>query len=168
MFFAQLALPFKVQSLPPHNAPDTPCQHPRPLIGDDRVLHAARKEARNQFDTKRTLLPTDQEVNAAIVHAEDVAKILRQNVVQGEKTVDESQEERYRESICDLSLKMAIWWEGMHEPLTKGSNRITNTRGNREGGQRHSQNGGKGNARNERRMLWWWKCAIALGLAFRF
>jgi hypothetical protein len=57
--------------------------------GDAPLLHAAREEARNSFRKNASLLPEDPALAPAIAHAEDVAKILRENVVQGKKTEDD-------------------------------------------------------------------------------
>lgn len=53
--------------------------------GDARLLAAARNEARKGFETNSHLLSDSKEATAGIAHAEDVAKILRHNVVQGEQ-----------------------------------------------------------------------------------
>lgn len=53
--------------------------------GDLPLLHAAREEARKGFQRNSTLLPEDPALTPAIAHAEQVAKILRENVVQGER-----------------------------------------------------------------------------------
>jgi complex III assembly factor LYRM7 len=65
-----------------HHSPTNPLS-----LGDARLLTAARREARKGFDTSRYLSETDAAVTAGIAHANDVARILRQNVVQG-KQVD--------------------------------------------------------------------------------
>jgi len=51
--------------------------------GDLPLLHAAQQEARTHFQKNASLLPSDPAVAPAIKHAEEVAQILRQNVVQG-------------------------------------------------------------------------------------
>ncbi|KAI0599557.1 hypothetical protein F4775DRAFT_591343 [Biscogniauxia sp. FL1348] len=53
--------------------------------GDDRVLTAARASIREGFRAKASLEPSSPELPDAIKHAEEVASILRQNVVQGKK-----------------------------------------------------------------------------------
>ena len=55
----------------------------RLFAGDLRVLEAARVEARRNFDTKRNLSAGSAEADAGVKHAEEVAAILRQNIVQG-------------------------------------------------------------------------------------
>ncbi|TQN70940.1 Mitochondrial zinc maintenance protein 1 [Colletotrichum shisoi] len=56
--------------------------------GDDRVLAAAQHQIRQGFRDQATLAPTDSTYIQAIQKAEDIAKILRENVVQGKQ--DES------------------------------------------------------------------------------
>ncbi|KAI6086529.1 hypothetical protein F4821DRAFT_128751 [Hypoxylon rubiginosum] len=53
--------------------------------GDERVFTAAKASIRENFRTNASLEPTNPELPVAIKHAEDVAAILRQNVVQGKK-----------------------------------------------------------------------------------
>jgi len=65
-----------------------------PRLGDERLLSAARHEARKVFDSKRRQTSGGEEAAAGIAHAEEVARILRQNVVQGQQ-VDEKGE-KYR------------------------------------------------------------------------
>ncbi|KAI1102440.1 hypothetical protein F4804DRAFT_334283 [Jackrogersella minutella] len=59
--------------------------------GDERVLDASKSAIRTAFRANASLEPTDPELPKAITHAEQVAAILRQNVVQGKK-----EGERYR------------------------------------------------------------------------
>ncbi|OHE90643.1 hypothetical protein CORC01_14062 [Colletotrichum orchidophilum] len=53
--------------------------------GDDRVLTAAQQQIRQGFRDQATLTSTDPAYSSAIQKAEDIAKILRQNVVQGKQ-----------------------------------------------------------------------------------
>ncbi|OTA99000.1 hypothetical protein M426DRAFT_96684 [Hypoxylon sp. CI-4A] len=53
--------------------------------GDERVFNAARASIRDGFRANASLDPTSPEVPGAIKHAEEVAAILRQNIVQGQK-----------------------------------------------------------------------------------
>lgn len=62
-------------------------------VGDSRLLHAARDKARQDFDALRTLAPESQEAKAGVAHAQEVARVLRTNVVQGVRV----EEEKYRE-----------------------------------------------------------------------
>ncbi|KAA6412411.1 MAG: mitochondrial zinc maintenance mitochondrial [Lasallia pustulata] len=64
--------------------------------GDIRLLNAARREARKKFDTNRSLSSSSHEAAAGIMHAEDVARILRQNVVQGERLDEEGEKYQLR------------------------------------------------------------------------
>lgn len=53
------------------------------------MLHAARAEARNSFQQNASLSLDSPEATAAVAHAEEVAQILKQNVVQGKKEGDD-------------------------------------------------------------------------------
>ncbi|KAF9740333.1 Mitochondrial zinc maintenance protein 1, mitochondrial [Paraphaeosphaeria minitans] len=52
--------------------------------GDTRILSAARLEVRKNFENNRSLATGSEEYSKQITHAEEVAKFLRENVVQGE------------------------------------------------------------------------------------
>lgn len=54
------------------------------IIGDIKIMIAARQQLRQGFEKHRSLSPGSEEFTKEIKHAEEVAKILRQNVVQGE------------------------------------------------------------------------------------
>jgi len=56
--------------------------------GDLPLLHAAQKQARDAFRQNASLPPNDPAVAAAIQHAEGVAQILKQNLVQGKHVGD--------------------------------------------------------------------------------
>ncbi|KAI0010766.1 hypothetical protein F4779DRAFT_616202 [Xylariaceae sp. FL0662B] len=56
--------------------------------GDERVFLAARSSIRDGFRANASLDPTDPVVPGAIKHAEEVASILRQNIVQGKMEGD--------------------------------------------------------------------------------
>ncbi|PBP21759.1 hypothetical protein BUE80_DR007168 [Diplocarpon rosae] len=51
--------------------------------GDIELIRAARIEARNAFRKNAALTAADPQLGPAIAHAKEVAKILRENVVQG-------------------------------------------------------------------------------------
>lgn len=51
--------------------------------GDVAVLHAARQQVRVGFRDNAAMSPDDPRLAAAIAHAEEVAKFLKENVVQG-------------------------------------------------------------------------------------
>jgi len=53
------------------------------FAGDARLLHAARIQVRDGFRRNSSLHPEDPAYAAAIDHAEGVATLLRQNIVQG-------------------------------------------------------------------------------------
>ena len=52
--------------------------------GDTHILSAAQLQIRNEFRQKASIDASG--ATAAIQHAEEVAKVLRENVVQGKKT----------------------------------------------------------------------------------
>ncbi len=60
------------------------------------MLAAARAEAGNQFRSDRTLDPSSAEAELKILEAEQVAIILRQNVVQGQQSDAEGEEQNYK------------------------------------------------------------------------
>jgi complex III assembly factor LYRM7 len=66
------------------------------MKGDTQVLHAAHFQAREGFRKNAAMQEGDPALGPAIEHAEEVAKILRENVVQG-KMVDKEGEEIYSE-----------------------------------------------------------------------
>ena len=83
--------------LPPFPSPNS-CDNILILLdeGDAQVLHAARFQARDAFRKNAAMQQGDPALGPAIAHAEEVAKILRENVVQGKK-VEKDGEERYSE-----------------------------------------------------------------------
>lgn len=73
---------------------------------DLRLLSAARVEARSKFDQNRFLSPSSTEAEQKVLEAKEVARILRQNVVQGEQvTGSKNKEERYRAYILHTRLE---------------------------------------------------------------
>lgn len=65
--------------------------------GDLRILSAARIEARSKFERDRFLSPSSTDAEQKVLEAKEVARILRQNVVQGEQvTGADNEEQRYR------------------------------------------------------------------------
>jgi len=56
--------------------------------GDLPLLHAAQKQAREAFRENASLLPNDPAVAAGIEHAQGVARILKENIVQGKNVGD--------------------------------------------------------------------------------
>ncbi|KAL1610407.1 Mitochondrial zinc maintenance protein 1, mitochondrial [Paraconiothyrium brasiliense] len=50
------------------------------------MLSAARLEARKNFENNRGLATGSEEYTKSIAHAEEVAKFLKENVVQGQAT----------------------------------------------------------------------------------
>lgn len=54
------------------------------VIGDTHTLMAARAEVRKNFESNRNLRIGSEELQKSLVHAEEVSKFLRENVVQGQ------------------------------------------------------------------------------------
>ncbi|KAF2262457.1 mitochondrial zinc maintenance protein 1, mitochondrial [Lojkania enalia] len=52
--------------------------------GDFNTLIAARYQARKNFEENRELPTGSEELSKQIIHAEEVAKFLRENLVQGQ------------------------------------------------------------------------------------
>ncbi|KAI9883343.1 MAG: hypothetical protein M1823_004897 [Watsoniomyces obsoletus] len=65
-----------------------------PTLDDKRVLIAARQSARQQFDAKRDISPDSENARQEIAHAEEVARILRHNIVQGQ--LEEAEAQKYK------------------------------------------------------------------------
>lgn len=61
------------------------CSPPADNVTEDsRLLHAARSQARIGFDKARELESGSADAQKLVNHAEEVAKLLRHNIVQGE------------------------------------------------------------------------------------
>ncbi|KAI1744769.1 hypothetical protein F4680DRAFT_235063 [Xylaria scruposa] len=82
--------------------------------GDSTMLTAARSSIREGFRANAALEPSSPEFPAAVKHADEVATILRQNVVQGKKDGD-----RYKLRI--------------HEETERGDNDTIKTAGSGDG-----------------------------------
>lgn len=68
-----------------------------PLAGDPRILSAALVEAYSRFNSNRSLPRDSPEVEQKILEAREVARILRENVVQGQHVTGSGDDElRYR------------------------------------------------------------------------
>ncbi|KAF3011163.1 Mitochondrial zinc maintenance protein 1, mitochondrial [Curvularia kusanoi] len=65
--------------------------------GDMNVLSAARVEVRKNFETNRSLQTGSDELQKEIARANEVAKFLRENVVQGEATEGDNYKIRIHE-----------------------------------------------------------------------
>ncbi|GJN72405.1 hypothetical protein Purlil1_12235 [Purpureocillium lilacinum] len=57
--------------------------------GDAPVLAAAQDQIRHEFRQRSALDSSSSDTQAALQHADEVAKILRENVVQGKRAADE-------------------------------------------------------------------------------
>ena len=62
-----------------------PQSHTNPAKGDIPTLTAARQEITTRFRANRALPSSSPEATQEIAHAEEVAKILLQNIVQGKR-----------------------------------------------------------------------------------
>ncbi|KAF1365495.1 mitochondrial zinc maintenance protein 1, mitochondrial [Lizonia empirigonia] len=78
--------------------------------GDATVLSAARIEVRKKFESNRHLQTGSEEFQKQIAHADEVAKFLKQNVVQGQAT-----EGTTTSLICALEIRI-------HEHTERGDN----------------------------------------------
>lgn len=67
--------------------------------GDERLLTNARDQIRAGFREKAALSPTDPAVAPAVQHAQQVAAMLRENVVQGRSDGDG----RYSKSLVSAA-----------------------------------------------------------------
>ncbi|OSS53748.1 hypothetical protein B5807_00265 [Epicoccum nigrum] len=65
--------------------------------GDANVLSAARVEVRKNFESNRHLQTGSEEMQKEIARANEVAKFLRENVVQGEATEGDNYKIRIHE-----------------------------------------------------------------------
>ncbi|KAF2971759.1 hypothetical protein GQX73_g1870 [Xylaria multiplex] len=88
--------------------------------GDGTTLAAARASIRQGFRANAALEPTSPEFPNAVKHAEEVATILRQNVVQGKMEGDTYSSYRARRLLVlytDERLELRI-----HEETERGDN----------------------------------------------
>lgn len=98
--------------------------------GDAPILSAAQLQIRNEFRQKA--LADAADASAAIKHAEEVAKVLRQNVVQGQRT------EEGKDTFSEFRLvgrgrkrKLITFTElRIHEDIERGDNESIKTAGN--------------------------------------
>ncbi|KAF2009772.1 mitochondrial zinc maintenance protein 1, mitochondrial [Aaosphaeria arxii CBS 175.79] len=84
--------------------------------GDFNTLAAARWQARQTFEKNRGLPTGSEELTKQITHAEDVAKFLRANVVQGQVVDDKG---NYKLNIHDETER------GNNEDIKNGSGKNT-------------------------------------------
>ena len=95
--------------------------------GDMNTLFAARAEARKKFESNRDLRVGSEELQASLVHAEEVAKFLRENVVQGQAAAEQD----------SYSTFAQLWY--LNRMLNVA--RATDTRAHRKRRQRGYQEG---------------------------
>lgn len=67
---------------------------------DTRLLTSALSTARSNFESSRILPPAD--AASKVAHAEEVAKVLRRNIVQGRRSEAKEGGERFRKSCMFL------------------------------------------------------------------
>lgn len=100
--------------------------------GDQSTLYNSRRFARDSFDKNRGVKAGSIEAEKAVEHAQGVAQILRENVVQG--ATDKEESGAYSESRPLLNLTTRI------RRLTRPSRiRTAHSRANRKGRQRVCQ-----------------------------
>ncbi|KAF2658007.1 mitochondrial zinc maintenance protein 1, mitochondrial [Lophiostoma macrostomum CBS 122681] len=64
--------------------------------GDFNMLSAARQQARQNFEANRALSSGSEELSKQLSHAEEVAKFLRENVVQGQAVDNDAESYKLR------------------------------------------------------------------------
>ena len=73
------------------------------------MLSAARAQARSKFESERSLDPGSSEAEQKIGEAEEIARILRQNIVQGEQVAGiENGGQRYRALLPRILHMLAV------------------------------------------------------------
>lgn len=87
--------------------------------GDASTLMAAQYEVRKNFDQTRSLLLDSEQTSKRIAQAEEIAKFLRENVVQGEAVDGEAS--RYKLRIHEHTER------GDNEDIKKGGKGNGNT-----------------------------------------
>lgn len=97
--------------------------------GDAPILSAAQLQIRNEFRQKASVDAAD--ASAAIKHAEEVAKVLRQNVVQGQRTEEGKDTfSEFRLGGRDRKRKLIAFIElRIHEDIERGDNESIKTAG---------------------------------------
>jgi len=100
-------------------------QAPNLLLGDLPRLYAARRAARDGFESNESLSFDSKEATESIQHAEDVSRLLRENLVQGR--VVEGKENSYSEKAllvsCGNPYELTTIIElRIHEHIERGDN----------------------------------------------
>lgn len=95
-------------------------------------MSAARAKARDDFDASRNLQPNSEDAQKQVAHANEVAKILKENVVQGQANDDGRYSTSGHFSIEFMWLTGCIAVElRIHEHTERGDNEtIKQTKGN--------------------------------------
>lgn len=87
------------------------------------MLLGARNQARQAFEQARAFPEGSEEMTKGIQHAEDVAQILRENVVQGEAGLDDGQYSASMYTCSGLNLTADLRVElRIHEHTERGDN----------------------------------------------
>jgi complex III assembly factor LYRM7 len=85
------------------------------------TLFAARAEARRNFESNRNLTAGSDELSKQITHAEEVAKFLRENVVQGQ-AAEEGNYSMSMKSMGHHDLANSSTELRIHEHTERGDN----------------------------------------------
>ncbi|RFU78596.1 hypothetical protein TARUN_3639 [Trichoderma arundinaceum] len=91
--------------------------------GDVHVLSAAQNQIRQTFQENRAL-DSSSSIQTAIRHAEDVATILRENVVQGQKIESDGSNHTYSEICRQKEFVRSLPWQA---DITQQSCEYTST-----------------------------------------
>ena len=83
------------------------CSLPAPnlLLGDLPRLYAARRAARDGFESNKNMSLDSKEATESIQHAKDVSRLLKENLVQGHAV--EGKENSYSEKALSVSCRNA-------------------------------------------------------------
>jgi complex III assembly factor LYRM7 len=84
------------------------------ISGDVHTLYSARAEARKNFESNRNLRIGSEELEKSLVHAEEVSKFLRENVVQGQ-----AQDTEGNYSMLKHDVATGIWLIGYRATDTR-------------------------------------------------
>lgn len=86
------------------------------------MLNGARSQARQTFESNRTMSDNGS-ISESIEHAEQVAKILRQNVVQGQESDDEGHFSMSTKAVWNYDTSLIHCAElNIHEATERGDN----------------------------------------------
>lgn len=92
------------------------------MSGDHHLLYAARTQARDSFNNLRSLNASSEAASKGVAHAEEVAKLLKHNIVQAKKVEGK---ETYRMAVAGRfwrSMLMIPIELRIHEDTERGEN----------------------------------------------